>query len=272
MTLPPCRLTLPVACAALLCCGKANEAPRDLRLAGTAAVKVTPAAKDKWLLLLETLQPQLLVTSPRRSAALAGDTLMRTYDAPPGWILVDAAAHSSGDVSLLSIRADGAEYPLRVLISRTLAGGAVVERELTRLVPDGPEAPPEFLSSLDRARVVAHGEDLFAVVRWANNAVQAYRLDSALEQVWVAWVEPAARILFIGIIGGGFDNFHQGDSSSFVYADADAAGNLYVAVASTPEVLANHDAFFGEDLGSQADPASFDFGTAIATRLDTDGV
>jgi len=36
-------------------------------------------------------------------------------------------------------------------------------------------------------------------------------------------------------------------------------------------VLANHDAFFGENLMALADPASFDFGTAIVTRITAQG-
>jgi len=104
--------------------------------------------------------------------------------------------------------------------------------------------------------------------------VQAYRLafdGRRLEQSWATWVEPAAPLFFLGIIGGGFDNFHQGDNVFFVHADADAQGNLYASVASTKDVLANHDAFFGEDLMAQADPASFDFGTAIVTRITAQG-
>ena len=41
---------------------------------------------------------------------------------------------------------------------------------------------------------------------------------------------------------------------------------LYVSVASTEAVLKSHDAFFGENLTSLSDPASFDFGTAVMTR------
>jgi len=37
------------------------------------------------------------------------------------------------------------------------------------------------------------------------------------------------------------------------------------------DVLPNHDAFFDENLMSQADPASFDFGTAIVTRITAQG-
>lgn len=206
-----------------------------------------------------------------------GGQIVRSFAAPEGWLLVDAVAHPSGDVSVLSLRVDvTAAYPLRATISRHGSDGALTERELLRLPPPtGTEPGPTFMSSLDRARLVARGEDLFAVVRWANNSVQAYRfvLDGGtLEQAWATWVEPAAPLLFLGIIGGGFDNFHQGDNDSFVHADVDGEENLYVGVASTADVLPSHDAFFGEDLLSQADPASFDFGTAIVTKIAAHGV
>jgi len=264
-----------------LACGKpvaSVPAQREVNFAGTAAVRVSPARSGEWLLLFEALQPQLLITSPIRSAGLlgAGPEIVRTYGAPEGWILIDAVAHPSGDVSLLSLRVDPtADYPLRAMISRFGPGGAVAELELLRLPPpSGTEPPPTFLASLDRARIVAHGEDLFAAVRWANNSVQAYRLafdGRAFDQRWATWVEPPAPLLFLGIIGGGFDNFHQGDSAFFVHADVDGEENLYVGVASTAEVLPNHDAFFDENLMAQADPASFDFGTAIVTRITAQG-
>jgi len=265
-----------------LSCGKpvaSQPDPREVDFPGTAAVRISPARSGEWLLLFETLQTQLLVTTPIRSAGLlgAGSEVVRRYDAPTGWILIDAAAHPSGDVSLLSLRMDStADYPMRAIVTRFGPEGALVDRELVRLPPpDGPEPGPAFMTSLDRARIVAYGEDLFAVVRWANNAVQAYRLPfqgGTLEQAWATWVEPAAPLFSLGIIGGGFDNFHQGDSPFFVYADVDSQGNLYACVASTEEVLANHDAFFGENLTAQADPASFDFGTAVLTRVTGDGI
>ena len=271
-----------LAVTAALSCGKPATSlpdPRELHFSGTAAVRIVPAREGEWLLLLETLQPQSLMTVPMRTAGLsgAGPDLVRTFDAPEGWLLIDAVAHPSGDVSLLSLRVDStADYPMRTMLSRFSADGSLAERELLRLPPpDGTEPEPAFLSSLDRARIVAHGEDLFVVVRWANNSVQAYRFAfeaGALEQKWATWVEPAAPLFFLGIIDGGFDNFHQGDSVCFVHADVDAQGNLYACVVSTEEVLANHDGFFGENLMSQADPASFDFGTAIVTKITTQGV
>src|SRR5438270_702665 len=228
-------------------CAKPGEpaaAPAEIAFPGMAAVGVTPAGTGRWLVLFETLQTQALVTSPIRRAGLVGSAgLTRSYEVPAGWLLIDAVAHPSGEVSLLSVRADPAPaYPLRVLVSRFASDGSRADRELFRLLPaDGNEPPPAFVSSLDRARLVARGEALFAVVRWANNAAQAYRLfvdGPSLQQSWAAWVEPAAPLFFVGIIGGGFDNFHQGDATSFVYADVDPGGNLYAAVVSTAEVVA----------------------------------
>jgi hypothetical protein len=262
-----------------LCCGEsARPAPRDLRFSDTAAVRVAPAGNGEWLVLFETLQPQLLITSPLRSAGLvgAGPHITQRYEAGEGWILIDATGHPSGDVSLLSVHFDlAADYPLRFRITRHSRTGQMAEHELSRLPPpDGTEVSPAFIASLDRARLVAQGEDVYAVVRWANNSVQAYRLAAeggTLVQRWATWVEAPAFLGFLGIIGGGFDNFHQGDSTFFVHAAADESGNLMVAVASTEDVLASHDAFFGENLGAGADPANFDFGTAIVTRITAQG-
>jgi hypothetical protein len=89
--------------------------------------------------------------------------------------------------------------------------------------------------------------------------------------VWTTVVEPPAQLLSIGIIGGGFDNFHQGDREAFVYLDVDATGAAYVVVPSTAAVLPAHDAFFGEHLRDQADEPHFDDGVSIVTRLSPEG-
>ena len=70
---------------------------------------------------------------------------------------------------------------------------------------------------------------------------------------------------------GGFDNFHQGDRTAFVYLDVDSTGAAYVVVPSTPEVLAAHDALFGEHLLAGADPDHFDYGVSIITGLSPEG-
>jgi hypothetical protein len=75
----------------------------------------------------------------------------------------------------------------------------------------------------------------------------------------------------IGIIGGGFDNFHQGDRYFFVYAGVDGQGNLYVAAPSTEELIYNHDLYFGENLMAGTDPANYHFGVAILSKFSSDG-
>src|SRR6266481_977472 len=145
--------------ASLYCGGTAAQPPppREVRFTDTAAVRVSPARPGESLLLFEKLQPQLLTTSPIRHAGLLGagpDLIRRRLGAPEGWILIDAVAHPSGDVSLLSLRVDtAAEYPLRAMVSRHGADGTLVVRELARLPPpSGTEPPPAFIASLDRAR------------------------------------------------------------------------------------------------------------------------
>jgi hypothetical protein len=272
------RFLPPLIAASVIACGSSAlpVEPRDVRFKDAAAVRVSPARSGEWLVLFETLQPQLLMTKPIRTAGLLGAApeISRRFDAPEGWTLIDAVAHPSGDVSLLSLVLDAPPaYPLRLRITRVTPDGAVTDRELARLQPpSGAEEPPAFMASLDRARLVASGEDLYAVVRWANNAVQAYRLSGrSLDQAWATFVEPPAFLTFIGIIGGGFDNFHQGDTAFFVHADVDSAGNLLVAVLSSEEVIQSHDVFFGENLAAQTDPASYDFGLAVVTRVTAQG-
>jgi hypothetical protein len=92
------RLLLTVTVS--LACGKPVVSvpdQREVRFSGTAAVRVSPARSGEWLLLFETLQPQLLVTSPIRSAGLlgAGPEIVRTYGAPEGWIDLDRCSRSS---------------------------------------------------------------------------------------------------------------------------------------------------------------------------------
>jgi len=111
-------------------------------------------------------------------------------------------------------------------------------------------------------------------VRWSDNSVRAQRLEfreESFHSTWTTLVEPGADLFSIGIIGGGFDNFHQGDRAAFVYLDVDSSGAAYVVVPSTPEVLTAHDAFFGEHLLDGADPDHFDYGVAIITRLSPQG-
>jgi len=251
----------------------------DATLPGTAAVRVEPWTDGGWIALVETLQTQLLVTMPKRKLVwLDADlAVAREYAPPDGRFLIDFAAHPSGAASILEIEpASGNDLslrPIRAWLTRFLPDRTTVTAELDSGIPDTGERP-RILFSLDRGRIAAAGEDVQVAMRWSDNSVRAHRLgfgNGAFRALWTTVVEPPADLLAIGIIGGGFDNFHQGDASAFVYLDVDSAGAAYVVVPSSADVLPAHDAFFGEHLLDEADPAHFDFGVGIVTRLSADG-
>src|SRR6516162_6699426 len=284
----PTKLPLRVliAVVVLASCGgssaSGNQLPptvRDATLPGTASVRVEPWTDGQWVVLTETLQTQLLVTMPQRKLVWldAGLGVSREYKPPEGRFLIDFAVHPSGAATALEIEpAAGNELflkPIRGWLTRFLPDGTSVSTQLDSGIPDTGEMPP-FLFSLDRGRIAASGEDALVAMRWSDNSVRAHRLgfqDGAFHPAWTTVVEPPARLFSIGIIGGGFDNFHQGDQSAFVYLDVDSSGVAYVVVPSTADVLPAHDAYFGEHLLAGADPTHFDYGVSIITRLSGDG-
>lgn len=245
--------------------------PLEQRFTGASAVKVLPAG-DGWGVLLETPQAQRLLTVPARELVVLDGGLQggHSFPAVEGWTLIDAAGHPSGDVSALYVRYDYADpLPLRLMLSRWRPDGSRLDAEL----PAEAAADASFIATFDRGRVVASGEGVYAVARWPGNAVSAYRVEpggGGLRLEWATRVEPEVDLGVLGIIGGGYDNFRQGDHDFFVYLSADESG-AYVAVPSRAEVLAAHDAAFGERLSDGADPARLDFGAAILTRLGAGG-
>lgn len=254
--------------------------PIAMTFSGYAAVKVECSGHRKSTLLLETLQTQTLVTMPQRKLLWLDEELktLKEYLPPAGRYLIDFSVHPSGAVTILEVVPEpGNDLFVKPLKAR-----------LTRFLPDGTEAAywlepgispvvngsPAFLFSLDRARIASFGEDSRVVMRWSDNSVHAYRLTYQSGTWAVAWetvVEPPANLLPTGIIGGGFDNFHQGDRVCFVYLDVDETGASYLVVPSTAEVLPAHDAFFNESLLSGADAAHYDYGVSIITKLSPDG-
>ena len=280
----PLRVLIPVVVFASCggSSGSGNQLPptvRDATLPGTASVRVEPWTDGQWVVLTETLQTQLLVTMPQRKLVWldAGLGVSREYKPPEGRFLIDFAVHPSGAATALEIEpASGNDLflkPIRAWLTRFLPEGTSVSTQLDSGIPDTGEMPP-FLFSLDRGRIAASGEDALVAMRWSDNSVRAHRLgfrDGAFHPAWTTVVEPPARLFSIGIIGGGFDNFHQGDQSAFVYLDVDSSGVAYVVVPSTADVLPAHDAFFGEHLLDGADPTHFDYGVSIITRLSGGG-
>ncbi len=242
---------------------------------GQQFVKVERATTG-WVALKERIQPQYAITAPKRTISWMDDRFheVRSYDPPDGWHLIDAVVHPSGHVSAALVNVDLKRIPLlQVKLLRFNKTGIQFERELTPLPQDG-DRIRYFPSSLDRIRLHAFNEDVYAVVRWDHNEITASRfsfVSGLFHQQWQTLVEPDAYCGFFGIIGGGYDNFHQGDRYSFVYCDVDIDGSLYVAVQSHEELLADHDRVFGENLSAGADPANYQFGVAILSKLTSDG-
>lgn len=244
---------------------------------GQAVIKGLPL-KNGWVVLKETLQPQLFYTQPMREISWMNSNFNETSNYKPadGWSLIDAVVHPSGHVSAISVKLDmknGADYAWYMKVQRFKTDGSIVETDLSPL-PVTTDPSPATPFSYDRAKLVVFGENLYVVARWKFNIIEASRLVFSNNQLTVDWqqtVEPDHFVGLVGIIGGGFDNFHQGDRYCFVYAGVDGKGDLYVAAPSSEELLTNHDTYFKEDLMSQADPAVFDFGVAVLTKFSSQG-
>ncbi|MFZ5972934.1 MAG: hypothetical protein ACOYXA_15210 [Bacteroidota bacterium] len=242
---------------------------------GQSVLKVLPLPQG-WASLQETLQPQYLVTQPKRALIWrdAAFQEIARYQPAEGWSLIDAAAHPSGEVSVVIIQLDIQRTPffdIRVLRMHT--GQQLAEIKLEQLPGTG-ERTRYFPASLDRLRLEPFQEEVYLVARWDYNQVEASRLAYANNQFSIKWqklVEPDAYAGSIGIIGGGYDNFHQGDRYFFVYAGVDAQGELFVGVPSHEEVLLSHDALHNDNLASEANPGAYDWGVAIVTKLSPSG-
>ncbi len=242
---------------------------------GQSVVEVLPLPQG-WVSLQETPQLQYLVTQPKRQLVWRDPDFKEVarYLPPDGWSLIDMAVHPSGEVSAAIIQLDIKRNPffdIRVVRMRT--GQTLAEKALEQL-PGSGDRTKYFPASLDRLQIESFGEDAYLVVRWDYNQVEAYRLgfaDNRYSMRWQKLVEPDAYAGSIGIIGGGYDNFRQGDRYFFVYTGVDEQGNLFVGVPSHEELLANHDALHNEQLSLNANPGAFDWGVAIVTKISPSG-
>lgn len=229
-----------------------------------------------WVIVRETLQSQYLVTQPKRQLVWLTTNFSErsTYSPPDGWSLVDAVVHPSGEVSavVINLEFDRSNF-FQIKILRFETDGSMMELPLESLPLVG--SPIRFFpASLDRIRLAAFREDVYVVSRGQYNEVVASRVGLFNDQLQVKWqtlVEPDAYAGSIGIIGGGYDNFRQGDRYFYVYADVDELGNLYVAVPSHEDLLVSHDAYFQENLMAETNPGAFDWGVAVLTRVSASG-
>jgi hypothetical protein len=107
-------------------------------------------------------------------------------------------------------------------------------------------------------------------LRTGRNAVVAYRFDYArpagFARAWRTLVEPGLSMFGIGITSGSFDTFGQLENHFHVHLDADAGGNIAVAVVGKPfaaALFAAHADYFHQ-------PTAIESGLLVS-RLAPDG-
>jgi hypothetical protein len=122
----------------------------------------------------------------------------------------------------------------------------------------------------DAVRLAPIGENLCVGLRTGRNAVVAYRFDYArpggYARAWRTLVEPGLSMFGVGITSGTFDTFGQLENHFHVHLDADASGNVAVAVVGKPGLVplfAAHADYFHE-------PNTVQLGI-LASRLAPDG-
>jgi len=265
----------------LLSCKNSTESPvipapeATIMISGKAVIKVLPCSGG-WISLQETLQPQYLIEQPEREISWRDENLSETTSYAPqgGWLLIDAIAHPSGQVTAATIKVNPQRGDsMEINLLRFKAGNLIAEQQILPIILPDPHKN-YFPVSLDRIKLVPYGEELYLIARWDQNEVIAYKLgfDNGKFQIeWEKLVEPPSYIESVGIIGGGFDNFHQGDRFIRIHAGVDSQGNVYIAVPSGEEIISAHDSWFHENLSVGTVPGNYDFGVAILTKFSPEG-
>ena len=244
-------------------------------ISGKAVIKVLPCSGG-WISLQETLQSQYLIEQPKREISWRDENLseVASYAPPDGWSLVDAITHPSGQVTASIIKVNPQQGDsMEIKLLRFKAGSLIAEQKIHPISLSNPH-PFYFPVSLDRIKLVPYGEGLYLIARWDQNEVIAYKLGFGkwLFQIeWEKLVEPPSYVESVGIIGGGFDNFHQGDRFIRIHAGVDSQGNVYIVVPSGEEIISAHDSWFHENLSAGTVPGNYDFGVAILTKFSPQG-
>jgi len=105
----------------------------------------------------------------------------------------------------------------------------------------------------DRLRIAAKGESLYLAAFENDETTWLYRLDrDALSVKWSLMVEPDARRVAMGMIGGSYDEFGQMSHRFSVYLDVDGQDNAFVGIPVMGNALFRtidfHNKYFGESL------------------------
>jgi len=255
-------------------------APLDFADPGMAVIKVRAGVDG--VTLLEEKAISILETGPQRRITLldAAGTVRARYSPPQGFSLIDFAQHPSGEITAALASAKAVTL---VRLDRAGARGfefPLVDSQAPTdpyfILGDGPRDDTSMVPVLtrDAVRLAPVGEDVVVALRTGRNAVVTYRLAFAPPSGmgyavrWRTLVEPGVTMLGIGITSGTYDTFGQLENHFHVHVDADAAGNVAVAVGGKPEsapIFLAHGLFFHE-----TQTESIQSG-ALVTRLGAEG-
>ena len=251
-----------------------GPAAHEHAVAGRAAVKVRRGGPG--LVVLEERFVSIHEQGPQRQVVLLTPDwgVMGRYTAPADWSIADAAAHPSGDVSVVltqrkTVRLVRLDVRAVVVADQPFTDAAAATDPY--FDQGGVEDPTSLQPYLmrDAARLAPVGEDLALVLRTGRNAVVAYRLaraNTGWTTTWRTLVEPGSTAMGRFLSSGSFDTFGQLENHLRVHVDVAADGGLVVAVPGVSDhnaVLAAHAWHFGE-------PVSARNGVLI-TRLAADG-
>jgi len=255
-------------------------APLDFADPGTAVIKVRSSLDG--VTLLEEKAIPILETGPQRRITLldAAGAVRARYSPPQGFSLIDFAQHPSGEITVAL-----ASARTITLVRLDRAGARSFEFPLLDpqaptdpyiILGDGPRDDTSMVPvfTRDAVRLAPVGEDVVVALRTGRNAVVAYRLafgtpgGMGYAVQWRTLVEPGVTMLGIGITSGTFDTFGQLENHFHVHVDADAAGNVAVAVSGKPEsapIFIAHGVFFHETQTTAIQSG------ALVTRLASGG-
>jgi hypothetical protein len=248
----------------------------DVAIAGTAVIKLQNGAQDGVTFMSEKLT-SLLESGPERSITLLDNNgaVSGRYSAPSGWALIDFTQHPSGEISAVLATAKTVRL---VRLDRS----AAVRNDFALTDEHAPNDPfynhggvrddesmlPVF--TRDAVRVAAIGENLAVVLRTGRNAVVAYRFDyteaTSYTRIWRTLVEPGLTMFTLGITSGSFDVFGALENHWHVHLDADAAGNVAVAVVGRQFI----DPLFGAHADFFKEPTNVTTGVLV-TRVAPGG-
>ena len=247
----------------------------DVAIAGMAVIKVQTGLQG--VTLMAEKLTSLSEFGPERNITLLDDNgaVSGRYSAPPGWALIDFTQHPSGEISAVLATA-------RMVRLVRIDRAAAVRNDFALTDAQAPNDPfydnggvrddgsmlP--VPTRDAVRLAAIDENVAVGLRSGRNAVVAYRFDyteaTSYTRIWRTLVEPGLTMFAVGITSGSFDVFGALENHWHVHLDADAAGNVAVAVIGREFIaplFAVHADFFKE-------PNNVTRGLLV-TRLAPDG-